>query len=409
MRFGILSIIALLMSAALIQLSNGLQGILLPVSANMGEFSVFSIGILSTSFFIGLIIGCLFCPWMVRRVGHIRSFTALAAIASISALLHSVYFNEIAWWTARMLTGICFAGMQMVLESWLNERATNNTRGKILSIYTLLNLGFIVAGQQLLNLADPRSFMLFVFASMFLSLAVIPVALTTSPSPAPVRQVKLRIKWLYSISPAGVIGSLGVGLTNGAFWGLGALYAQQIGLTTPQITVFMSILVIGGALLQWPLGWISDRVDRRFIIIISCLASALSALFIASQLMSTVTWLFVLIGIFGAFALPIYALCLAHASDHTGASNTLGVSGGLLLIYSAGAMIGPVIASTLMELYGTKMLFFFTSFVHVMVAALIYWRVRISSPVINEEKDMFVAVLETLPVVNELDPRSPKH
>lgn len=406
MRFGLLSIIALLMSAVLIQLSNGLQGILLPVRASLGEFSVFSIGMLSTAFFIGLIIGCLFCPWIVRRVGHIRSFTAFAAIASISALLHSVYFNELAWWAARMLTGICFAGMQMILESWLNERATNDTRGKILSVYTLLNLGFIVAGQQLLNLADPQNFILFVFASITLSLAVIPVALTTSPSPSPVGRVKLRIKWLYSISPAGVIGSLGVGLTNGAFWGLGALYAQQTGLSISQITLFMSILVLGGAVLQWPLGWISDRVDRRVIIIIACVASALSALFIASQILSAIPWLFILIGIFGAFALPIYALCLAHASDHTNASDTLGISGGLLLVYSIGAMVGPVIASSLMELLGTNMLFIYTSVTHASVAALIYWRVRTSEAVAIGEKDTFVAVPETLPAINELDPRT---
>lgn len=388
------------------QLSNGLQGTLLPVRANLDDFSVFSIGMLGSAFHGGLVLGCFICPWMVKRVGHIRAFTAFAAIASIAALIHMIIVSEIVWWLARAFTGICFAGMQIVIESWLNERATNKTRGTILSIYTLVNLVLIIAGQQLMNVADPNGVLLFTLASIILSLSVIPVALTTSPSPSPITRIRLRLKWIYSISPAGVIGAIGVGLANGAFWGMGALYAQKIGLSIQQIALFMSVAVIGGALFQWPLGWLSDRIDRRIIIIVSCMGASISAVLIATGVFYDVQMLFILVAIFGGFSLPMYALCLAHANDHVDAIDTLEVSGGLLLLYAVGATLGPFIASSLMELTTPGFLFIFTMLIHASIAALIFWRVRISEPIAYAEKDSFVALPETLPAINELDPRA---
>jgi len=406
MRITLLSIIALLISTALIQTSNGLQGTLLPIRADIETFSALSIGIMGSAFYVGLILGCNICAWMVVRVGHIRSFTAFAAIASVSVLLHILVIDEIAWWIARALSGVCFAGMQMVIESWLNDRATNSSRGKILSFYTLINLSLIIAGQQIIGLSNPSAFTLFVVASMLLSLAVIPVVLTTSPSPAPVARTKLRIIWLYSISPAGVIGSLGVGLATGAFWTLGPLFALQYGLTISEITMFMSISVLGGVLALWPLGWISDLVDRRLIIVIVCLGATIVAGVIAAHLTEGLIWLLVLIGMFGAFCFPLYAICLAHANDFVAAPNTLGISGGLLLLYSIGAALGPLLGSSLMYAYDHYMLFYFTASIHLILAILIIWRMFISASIDASRKDDFVAVPKTSPAVNELDPRA---
>lgn len=406
MRTTLFSIIALLFSTALIQMSNGLQATLLPIRANLDGFSTFSIGILGSAFHGGLMVGCLLCPLVVRRAGHIRSFTAFAAIAAISALLHLLFFQQWIWWMARALTGICFAGMQMVIESWLNERANNHTRGKILAVYTLTNLTLIVAGQQLMNTAPATGFALFALASIILSAAVIPIALTTSPSPAPIERVRLRIGWLYSVSPAAVIGAFGVGVANGSFWSLAPLFGQQANFSIAQITLFLAVTVLGGAAAQWPAGWISDLVDRRKVIVIACLGAAFAGTFIvyAQQL----AFIYVLIAgvLFGVFSLPLYAICLAHASDHTASSDTLGVSGGLLLLYAIGATFGPLLAAFAMQIINNGALFYFTVTTHILLAAAIFMRTRISMPIAPQQKDPFVAIAETSPVVVELDPRA---
>lgn len=409
MRITLLSIIALLLSTALIQTSNGLQGTLLPIRANIETFSALSIGIMGSAFYVGLILGCNICPWMVVRVGHIRSFTAFAAAASFGVLLHILLIDEITWWLSRALSGLCFAGMQMVIESWLNDRATNESRGRILSFYTLINLSLIIAGQQIIGLSNPDGFILFIFASMLLSLAVIPVALTTSPSPAPASKAQLRITWLYGISPAGVIGALGVGLATGAFWALGPLFALEYGLTVRQVTTFMSMSVLGGVLALWPLGWVSDLVDRRLIIVIASFGAAIIAAVIVAHLTDGLIWLYVLTALFGAFCFPLYAICLAHANDYIGPADALGVSGGLLLLYSIGAVLGPLIGSSLMHSYNHYMLFYFTATIHFILALLIIWRMMISDSIDAALKDDFVAVPKTSPAVNELDPRSHKN
>ena len=406
MRITLLSIIALLFSTALIQTSNGLQGTLLPIRADIETFTALSIGIMGSAFYVGLILGCTICPWMVVRVGHIRSFTAFAAIASVSVLLHILIINEVTWWLARALSGLCFAGMQMVIESWLNDRATNASRGRILSFYTLINLTLIIAGQQLISISHPTGFILFIFASILLSLAVIPVALTKSPTPTPVARAQLRILWQYSISPAGVIGALCVGLATGAFWTLGPLFALDYGLTVEQVTWFMSMSVLGGVLALWPLGWISDLVDRRLIITFASVGSVIIAVVIITHLTEGLVWLYALTTLFGAFSFPLYALCLAHANDYVGTNDALEISGGLLLLYSIGAALGPLIGSSLMYSYNYYMLFYFTAAIHFILALLICWRMFISTSVDPARKDNFVAIPKTSPTVNELDPRT---
>lgn len=405
MRITLLSILALLFSTALIQTSNGLLGTLAPIRAGIELFSDLSIGIMGSSFYLGLIAGCYFGAWVVQRVGHIRSFTAFAAIASITSLLYVLVINEYAWWLIRGLTGLCFAGMQMVIESWLNERATDSNRGKILSFYTLINLSLIIVGQQIMQFSSASGFVLFMIASVLLSLAVIPVALTTSPSPMIPKNAQLRIIWLYKRSPAGVIGVVGAGLTTGAFWTLGPLFALKYGFTISQIATFMSIAVLGGVLALWPIGWISDLIDRRLMIVIASICAALLALVIAAHLVNGILLNYVMVGLFGAFCFPLYAICLAHANDVSDSSEAISISGGLLLLYSIGAMIGPFVASVLMDAYDHYMLFYFTAVMHLILALMIIWRMKVSPPIRSDEKDKFVALPKTSPVVGELDPR----
>jgi MFS family permease len=406
MRITVLSILALLLSTSLIQTGNGLLSTLLPIRAGIELFSELSVGIMGSSFYLGLVAGCYFGVWVVKRVGHIRSFTAFTAIASVCALLYVMDINEYVWWLVRGLTGLCFAGMQMIIESWLNERASNANRGKILSFYTLINLSLIILGQQIIQLASPSEFVLFMVASVLLSLAVIPVAITTSPSPVRPKNVKLRIMWLYKQSPASVLGSIGVGLATGAFWTMGPLFALKYGLTIPQIDTLMSISVFGGVIALWPIGWISDIVDRRLMIVVTSLIAAIAALLIATHLVKAVVFTYVMIGLFGGFCFPLYSICLAHANDLTDTPDMVSVSGGLLLPYSMGAVVGPLIASVLMNAYSYYMLFYFTATIHIILALIIVWRMKVTPAIQSTDKDRFIALPKTSPTVSELDPRT---
>ncbi len=271
-------ITALLLSVALLLMGNGLQGTLLPVRANLEAFSALDIGVLGSSYFIGFAAGCLYGPRLIRRAGHIRAFAALVAIASCVVLVHALFLNPVLWWGLRATTGFCFAVLYMVIESWLNEKSTNETRGFIFSLYTMINLTVITIGQLMLGLDRPEDFPLFLLASILVSLTAVPVALTRAEAPAPVQSVKIRLKYLYNLSPVGVMGCLAVGLANGSFWALAPVFAQMKGADTWGVAIFMSVAVIAGAIGQWPLGRLSDKTDRRRIIIVATCGSATAGL-----------------------------------------------------------------------------------------------------------------------------------
>ena len=260
-------ITALLLSVALLLMGNGLQGTLLPVRANLEAFTDTDIGILGSAYFGGFAAGCIFGPHLVRRAGHIRCFAALVAIASCVVLLHSLFLSPALWWGLRALTGFCFAVLYMVIESWLNEKSTNETRGLIFSLYTIINLTVITIGQLMLGLDQPENFQLFILASILVSLAAVPVAMTRAEAPAPPKSVRIRLRHLYRLSPVGAVGCLVVGLANGSFWALAPVFAQDKGASTWGVAIFMSVAVIAGALAQYPLGRLSDKMDRRKVII----------------------------------------------------------------------------------------------------------------------------------------------
>ena len=255
---------ALFLGMGLIMLGNGLQGTLLGVRASMEDFGTTLTGIVMSGYFLGLILGCRRVPKMVLNVGHIRTFGALASLASTSILVQAVFVNPPVWWCMRLVTGFSYAGLYIVAESWLNEAADNGSRGKLLSIYMVVSLAGLAGGQLLLNISSPDSYELFVLSSLLISIAVIPILLSTARAPQFELMENISIIQLYRVTPLGVVGMLMNGMCYGAIFGMGAVYGTEVGMTAQQVSLFMGALVVGGFVLQYPLGWVSTGEEFHF-------------------------------------------------------------------------------------------------------------------------------------------------
>lgn len=397
-------IFALLLSVALLLMGNGLQGTLLPVRASIENFSALDIGVLGSAYFLGFALGCISGPHIVRRAGHIRAFTAMVAIASCVVLAHAIVLQPLTWWLLRMATGLCFAVLYMIIESWLNEKSSNENRGLVFSIYTIVNLTVVTLGQMMLVLDEPTNFPLFSLASILVSLAAVPVALTRSPAPAPIDTVKIRFRRLLALSPVGVAGCAAVGLANGAFWALAPLYAQGETVSVADVALFMSTTVIAGAIGQWPLGRLSDRTDRRRVIVLACVGAAVAGgILVLIDTSWTIVMLTAAFGL-GMFAFPLYALSVAHTNDFVEPDGYVEAASGLLLVYALGAVAGPIIASVFVRLAGIESLFAFTACVHIATAVFAWYRMRLRAPAPQAEHITFGDALRVAQTVSNVDP-----
>ncbi|MCP1335385.1 MFS transporter [Futiania mangrovi] len=381
------SVVALLVSVGLLLMGNGLQTTLLPIRAAIENFSGVAIGIMGSAYFVGFVSGCVLGPRLVRRAGHIRAFAAFVALASAVAIIHPLWVDPVAWWALRAATGFCFAILYLVIESWLNERSTNETRGLVMSVYIMVNFAAIAVGQLLIVTYDPALFPLFSIASILVSVASVPITLSRAAAPAPIEVVRIRPVKLYRSSPVGVVGCFVVGLFNGAFWSLGPTAVTGSGFDANTAAVFMSAAVAGGALMQYPLGRVSDRIDRRLVLMGICLAAAVvsGVLFLGGFGLP----LMVAGALFGAASLPGYAIAAAHAFDHAAPGEAVETSAGLLLANGAGSVVGPIGASLVMEGAGAFGLFAFTAAMQVMLAVFVAARMRVRAAPAQEEKTDF--------------------
>ncbi len=377
---------ALLLSTAVLLMGNGLQGTLIPIRGNIENFQYFELGLLGTGYFCGFIFGCVTGPLLLRRGGHIRTFMAMASMASVMPLLHSVVLEPLIWPLFRALTGYCFAVLYIVIESWLNEKTTNEHRGAVFSIYTVINLTVITMGQMMISIGDPALFGLFALASILVSLATIPIAFTTASAPVSPSFAMPNLIELYRNSPVGFAGCLTVGLANGAFWTLGPIFAQKQGLDVAGIGLFMSVVVIGGAIAQWPLGMASDRIDRRFVIATSAMIASVASILMAMLPSGAEIPMLALGACFGAGAFPLYSLAVAHANDHAAPTEMVKVSSGLLLVYGGGAAIGPLISSLLEGIVNNAALFIFAGAVYLVFVVFVIWRMRRRAPANDEDR-----------------------
>ncbi len=397
---------ALLTSVALLLMGNGLQGTLLPLRADIEAFSPLAIGVMGSSYYFGFALGCLYGPVVVGRVGHIRTFTAGTALASTVALAHALLTEPWAWWPLRALTGFALAILYMVIESWLNERATNQTRGTVMSIYTVINLTVIMAGQMLLTLYEPASFAPFALASILVSLAALPVALSSALAPAPLRSTRIRFARLFRISPVGFMGAFAVGLGNGAFWSLAPLFAIGSGLDLKGVAFFMSLVVLGGAIGQYPLGKLSDRTDRRRVILAAAIGVVLMGGLLPLAAGMFAPGLFVGAFLFGLTAMPVYSLSVAHMNDFVEPDGFVEASSGMLMVFAVGAVVGPMIASWATGFAGVDLLFPYIAGVYAVFAVFVVVRMRTRSAPHPDDRPDFVATAGTSPALAILDPRS---
>ncbi|GGE91496.1 MFS transporter [Stappia taiwanensis] len=406
----ILPVAALLAGSALLLLAGGLHGLLLPLRGSAEGFSDTSLGLLGTGWAIGYVAGCLMTPIIVSRVGHIRSFGVFCSLAAIVVLLNLLILHPAGWIPLRAVSGFCFAGAAMVVESWLNERATPESRGRIFGLYTMINLGATTAGQMLLIMGDPAGYFFFVLGSIVYSMALLPTALSTAAAPTPLAQARLDLKALWHNSPVAVTGVFLVGISNSAFGTLGAVYGRQIGLSVTSIASMMSIALLAGALIQLPIGMLSDRMDRRFVLIglaaCGCLIGALLSLGSGFPVALTIA----LVGAFGGMVYSMYPVIVAHANDHSPPGEFLKTSGGLLLLFGAGSVVGPLLAAILMTVTTPSGLFGVTSAAHGTIIAFTLWRITQRKAVAPEEREDFVAMASatrfSTPEALSLDPRA---
>jgi MFS family permease len=342
-----------------------LQGTLVPVRATLEGFSTVSIGLMGAAYFFAFTLGCLKGGELVKRVGHVRVFLAMTATASAVPLLHGLLLDSWVWALLRMLTGFCFAVLYVVIESWLNDRSTAENRGIVFSTYVMITMSVLAVGQMMLLLYDPAELQLFAIASVLVSLAALPVALSTAPTPSLPQTVKPDLRRLIQISPGGTIACLASGFSNGAFWALAPVFTFGLSNDPSLAPWFMTATVVGGAVSQWPLGFLSDRMERRKVLIASALAAATVGAAIAVWGPDSSFVVICLLGAaWGAMSFPLYTLAVAHTNDFADPREYVMVSAGLLLMYGIGAIIGPLVASTAMTVAGATALFVYTAAIH---------------------------------------------
>lgn len=403
-------IASLLLAAALLLAGNGAQFTLLPLRGQAEGFSTFALGLIGSAYYIGFVAGCLFGPYFILRAGHIRAFSAMVAVAAATTLAYALVPDPIAWMALRMVTGFALAGFYLVLESWLNDGATNQTRGLVMSAYITINFAAIVAGQTLIMIYPVEQAGAFMWAAMLSALAIVPVALTRSAQPAPITLFKFQPKPLYDVAPVALIGGFMIGLANGAFWALGPVSAAGSGLDSDEVAVFMSVAVLAGAFAQWPIGRISDRVDRRKVLVVLLIGSAITG--VALWLVAATGTLMLLFGaLFGALALPGYSLTAAHAYDKTPANDMVATAATVLLASGLGSAIGPLVATAFITPEGPRRLFLFTALVQAALAVYVVYRTRVQAGTRTIDKTSFDLVT-TSPVggvvtSETLDPADP--
>ncbi|MBB99330.1 MAG: MFS transporter [Rhodobacteraceae bacterium] len=377
---------ALLLSIALLIAGHGLQSTLLPLAGSQAAFSDIAIGVISSSYFVGLVLGCIGAPYVIMRAGHIRAFAALVSLMSAAAILHPILVEPIAWSLIRVVSGFCLAGFYMIVESWLNEQASNENRGTIMSIYIVLVYTAMTLGQVSITAMDISTFVPFAVASVAVSLAVIPVSLTTANQPAPITVVRFRPAKLYRTSPTALVAVLLIGVTQGGLWMMAPLYAIQIGLSTDNAAFFAATLVGAGALSQWPIGRLSDKMDRRYVLLGLAVTAVIISLIFSTLTISGLGMALMLALMIGVATQPAYAIAASHAYDYADADDYVETSSGLTLAFGIGSAVGPICASLVMARVGPSGLFLQVALVQLVMGGYIVSRLFQRSSLSTEEK-----------------------
>lgn len=406
MTSTLIPIAALLLGSAFLLMAGGLHGLLLPVQGAAEGFTTFELGLIGTGWSVGFMAGCILVPTVVRRVGHVRGYSSMASLAAVAILLNILIVSPAAWITLRALSGFCFAGASMIVESWLNERATPENRGTVFSIYQMVVFGGSTVGQLLMIISPPSTFFFFAIGAILYCFAILPTALSTAQHPKPLKTARLDIRGLYANSPVAAVGCFMIGLVNGSFGTLGAVYAIRIGLPVADIALLMAGAVLGGALVQYPLGRLSDRMDRRRVLVAVAAAAIVVALVLVLLQPRAPMVVIGLLILFGATIYPMYGIAVAHANDFAAPDDFVKIAGGLLLLLGFGSMIGPILAAEAMEQFIPEGLFAFAAAVHFLLLLYTVYRMTRRQA---QGRELFQGVLppkSATPESATLDPRA---
>lgn len=380
---------ALFVGIGLLMLGNGMQASLIGIRSELEGFDAAASGAIMTAYFLGFLIGTRAATRALASVGHVRVFAALASMASAATLVHAVAVHPVPWFLMRLATGLCMAGLYVVAESWINDLSTNATRGRMLAVYMVVSMGGLAGGQLLLNAAPPEGFELFVIASVLISLSLVPVSLSGSSSPPTLHAEPMSIVQLAREVPTGVAVSALTGMSAGALLGMGAVYATRAGLSPSQTALFMGAPMVGGVVLQVPIGTLSDRVSRRAVMLGVALAAVAAA---AGLLVLPVGGIAAYLAIFalGGFTFPLYALGIAYTNDWIRPEQATGASAALVTINGIGAIAGPPTAALLISRAGNQSFFLVLVFTHVLIAIALLYRVTFRDRLPTSRQGRFI-------------------
>ncbi len=390
MRTALTATWTLLAGMALLMLGAGLQGTLVGLRASIEGFSTAVAGLVMASYYLGYVGGSILTPKLVSSVGHIRVFAALTSLASVVILLQGVFVEPVVWTLLRIASGFCFAGIYVVAESWLNDRVGNEHRGLLLALYMVICYAGLGLGQLLLNVADPGGTILFILVSVLISVALVPMALTAAHAPEFSVPQRVRVRDLMHRSPLGVVGVTVSGMVSGCLFALGAIYTAQRGFSTRDVSIFMAVAILAACITQLPMGRLSDRMDRRQVVVGACLLAAIAALgaWWAADWSSLL--FFALIALYGSMSLTLYSVTVAHVNDQVPAGQMIGASGTLILLNGSGACLGPLLVAGLMQALGNEVFLPALAGLHLALAIYALYRIGRRAPLPGDQKTPFV-------------------
>ena len=395
---------ALFLGMGFIMLAHGYQGSLLGVRAVQEDFGLVATGFMMSGYYVGYFIGAKTIPGFILRVGHIRVFAAFASIASIVILMHSILIHPFTWFILRVVTGISMVSIYTIAESWLNDRSSNKNRGSVLSIYMIVLYGSMGIGMFFLNFSKPENFQPFILVSLFMSLALIPILLTKRKAPTFKKISSMSLRELYEVSPLGMVGSLFYGTAQSALFSLLAVYAASMNFTIFEISLVTFLLAISGAVAQFPIGKLSDKFDRRLVIVYTTFGAAFFALcaivasnqmYLPSGLATSKAWFFIFLILFSFCSLPMFAIIFAHTNDYIPKEKFVAAGAGLQFAFGLGAISGPFLCSVFMDVIGSNGYFVFLIIFHSIIGIFAIHRMRIRESVENPDSQ-FVAMPQTI-------------
>ena len=385
---------ALLLGMGLLTLGNGVQSTLLGIRGQIEGFSTFEMSLIMSAYFLGFLGGSRMAPEMIRRVGHVRVFAALASFISAVIIIYPTFADPTVWFICRVIIGFCFSGVYVTAESWLNNAATNETRGQALSLYVIVQMIGVIAAQAILVTADPSGFVLFVIPSVLVSISFAPILLSISPTPAFDATKPMSLRELVNTSPLGTAGMFLLGGVFAAQFGMSAVYGAKIGLSVVEISIFVASFYVGAAIIQYPLGWLSDRMDRRVLIMVAGLIGGIGAV-LGILFGQNFTMLLVAATLIGGFANPLYSLLIAHTNDFLEHEDMAAASGGMVFINGLGAIAGPILTGWMMSSFGSSGYFLFLAILMLAIAAYASYRMTRRPAVAVEDTSTYAYVTPT--------------